>query len=115
MGQIGNTSIIGEILMNPYISGQNSAKFGGGGGGGIYRLAETVPDGRGKNVPTKVSVRYPVQMLEDIKGVLESSTELSNNLKRESAKFMNFSKITFIEWEIEGLCVLRYNCQGCFT
>ena len=29
MGQIGNTSIIGEISMNPYISGQNSAKFGG--------------------------------------------------------------------------------------
>ena len=29
MGLIGNTSIIGEISMNPYISGQNSAKFGG--------------------------------------------------------------------------------------
>ena len=69
MGQIGNTSIIGEILMNPYISGQNSAKLGGG--GGIYRLAETVSDGKGKNVPTKVSVRYLVQMLEDIKGVLD--------------------------------------------
>ena len=29
MGQIGNTSIIGEISMKPYISGQNSDKFEG--------------------------------------------------------------------------------------
>ena len=54
-------------------------------------------------------------MLEDIKGVLAVSTEMSNNLKRESAKIMNFSKITFIEWEIGDLRVLRYNCQGCFS
>ena len=40
---------------------------------------------------------------------------MSNNLKRESAKIMNFSKITLIEREIEDLRVLRYNCQGCFT
>ena len=33
MGHIGYRSIIGEISMNPYISGQNLAKFGGGGGG----------------------------------------------------------------------------------
>ena len=54
-------------------------------------------------------------MLEDIKGVLVVSTEMSNNLKRESAKIMNFSKITLIEREIGDLRVLRYNCQGCFT
>ena len=30
MGQIGNTLIIVEISMNQYVSGQNSAKFGGG-------------------------------------------------------------------------------------
>ena len=89
MCQIGNTSIIHEISMNPYISGQNSAKFGGE---EIYRLAETVPDGGGKNVPTKVGVRYTAQMLEDIKGVLDVSTEMSSNLKRESAKIMNFQK-----------------------
>ena len=41
--------------------------------------------------------------------------EMSNNLKRESATIMNFSKLTLIEWEIEDLCVLRYNCQECFT
>ena len=29
IGLIGNTSIIGEIAMNPYISGQNSVKFRG--------------------------------------------------------------------------------------
>ena len=46
-----------------------------------------------KNVPIKVGVRYPVQMLEDIEGVLDASTQMSNNLKRESAKIMNFSKI----------------------
>ena len=28
---------------------------------------------------------------------------------------MNFSKIAFIEWEIEDICSLRYNCQGCFA
>ena len=33
-------------------------------------------------------------MLEDIEGVLDASTEMSNNLKRESAKIMNFLKIT---------------------
>ena len=60
-------------------------------------------------------VRYLVQMLEDIKGVLDASTEMSNNLKGESAKIMNFSKIALIEREIEDLRVLRYNCQGCFT
>ena len=38
----------------------------------------------GKNVSTKVGVTLPVQMLEDIKGVLNASTEMSNNLKRES-------------------------------
>ena len=54
-------------------------------------------------------------MLEDIKGVLDASTQMSNNLKRESAKIMNFSKITLIVREIEDLCMLRYNCQGCFT
>ena len=27
--------------------------------------------------------------------------EMSNNLKRESATIMNFSKLTLIEWEIE--------------
>ena len=47
----------------------------------------------GKNVPTKVGVRYPVQMLEDIKGVLDASTEMPNSLKGESAKIINFSKI----------------------
>ena len=54
-------------------------------------------------------------MLEDIKGVLNASTEMSTNLKRESAKTINFSKITLIELEIEHLRALRYNCQGCFT
>ena len=54
-------------------------------------------------------------MLEDIEGVLDASTEMSNNLKRESAKIMNVSKITLIEWGKEDLHVLRYNCQGCFT
>ena len=81
MGHIGYRSIIGEISMNPYISGQNLAKFGGGGGGGgeeIYRFEETVLD-EGKNVPTNVGVRYPVQMLEDIKGVLDASTEMLIN------------------------------------
>ena len=56
---------------------------------------ETVPDRGGKNVPTKVGIRYPVQMLGDIKGVLDASTEMSNNLKRESAKIINFSKNHF--------------------
>ena len=50
MDQIWNTSIIGEISMNPYISGQNSDKFGGE---EIYRLAETVPDGGGKKYSYK--------------------------------------------------------------
>ena len=45
MGLIGNTSIIGEIAMNPYISGQNSVKFVGK---EICRLTETVQDGGGK-------------------------------------------------------------------
>ena len=54
-------------------------------------------------------------MLEDIKGVLDASTEMSNNLKRESAKIMNFLKIALIEREIEDLRMFRYNCQGCFT
>ena len=66
----------------------------------------------GKIVSTKVGVRYPVQIIEDIKGVLDASTEMSNNLKRESAKMMNFSKIALIEREIEDLRMLRYNCQG---
>ena len=43
-----------------------------------------------------------------------ASTEMSNNLKRESAKIMIFSKIALIERVIEELSVLRYNCQGCF-
>ena len=47
--------------------------------------------------------------------MLDASTQMTNNLKRESAKIMNFSKITLIEQEIEDLSVLRYNCQGCFT
>ena len=38
--------------------------------------------------------------------------QTSNNLKRESAKMMNFSKIALIEREIEDLPMLRYNCQG---
>ena len=54
-------------------------------------------------------------MLEDIEGVPDASTEMSNNLKRNSARIMNFSKIALTEWKIEILCVLRYNCQGCFT
>ena len=36
-------------------------------------------------------------------------------LKRGSAKILNFSKFALIEWKIQDLCVLRYNCQGCFT
>ena len=63
MGQIGNTSIIGEILMNPYISGQNSAKFGGR---KFIDLRKQYLTEDGKNDPTKVGVRYLVQMLEDI-------------------------------------------------
>ena len=98
--------------MNPYISGQNSAKFGGV---KFIDLRKEYRREEGKNVPTRVGVRYLVQMLEDIKGVLDASTEISNNLKRESAKTMNFSKIILIEREIEDLRVLRYNCQGCFT
>ena len=62
-----------------------------------------------------MGVRYPVQMLEDIKGVLDASTEMSNKLKRESSKIMNFSKIALIEREVEDLRVLGYNCEGCFT
>ena len=80
MGHIGYRSIVGEISMNPYISGQNLAKFWGG-GEEIYPFEETVLEER-KNVPTKVGVRYPVQMLEDIKGVLDASTKLIINLKR---------------------------------
>ena len=48
MGQIWKSSIIGETSMNPYISGQNSAKFWGE---EIYPLAETVLDGGGKKCP----------------------------------------------------------------
>ena len=40
-------------------------------------------------------------MLEDTKGVLDASKEMSNNLKTESAKYMNFSKITLIVGEIK--------------
>ena len=69
--------------MNPYISGQNSAKFEGR---KLIDLRKQYQTEEGKNVPTRVGVRYPVQMLEDIKGVLDASTETSNNLKRESAK-----------------------------
>ena len=39
----------------------------------------------GKRICTKIGVRYPVQMFEDIKGVLDASTEMSNNFKRMSA------------------------------
>ena len=98
--------------MNPYISGQKSDKFGGR---KFTNLRKQYRTEEGKNVPIKVGVRYPVQMLEDIKGVLDASTEMSNNLKRGSAKIMNFSKITLTERKIEDLRVLRYNCQGCFT
>ena len=67
MGQIGNTSIIGETSMNPYISGQNSAKFRRRKFIDLQRQYWTE---EGKNVPTKVGVRYLVQMLEDVKVVL---------------------------------------------
>ena len=40
-------------------------------------------------------------MLEDTKGGLDASTEMSNNLKKESAKNMNFSKIPLIVGEIK--------------
>ena len=63
---MGNTSIIGEILMNPYISGQNSAKFGGR---KFIDLQKQYWTEEGKNDPSKVGVRYPVQLLEDIKGM----------------------------------------------
>ena len=66
-----------------------------------------------KNVPIKVGVRYPVQMLEDIEGVLDASTQMSNNLKRVCKNYEFFKNC--IEWEIEDLCGLRYNCQKCFT
>ena len=46
---------------------------------------------------------------------MDANTEMSNNLKKESAKIMNSSKIAFIEREIEDLCMLRYNCQACLT
>ena len=80
--------------MNPYISGQNSDKFGGR---KFIDLRKQYQTEEGKNVPTKVGVRYPDQMLEDIKEVLDASSEMSNNLKTESAKITNFSKITLIE------------------
>ena len=88
MGQIGNTSIIGEISMHPYISGQNSAKFEGR---NFVDLQKQYQTEEGKNFPTKVGVRYPVQMLEDIKGVLDASTEMSNNLKSTGPKREKFS------------------------
>ena len=75
--------------MNPYISGQNSAKFEGR---KFVDLQKQYQTEEGKKFPTKVGVRYPVQLLEDIKGVLDVSTEISNNLKRESAKIMIFPK-----------------------
>ena len=56
-------------------------------------------------LPKLVLYIYPVQMLEDTKGVLDASKETPNNLKRKSAKIIKFSKIR----------VLRYNCQWCFT
>ena len=98
--------------MVQYISGQNSAKFGGRKFINLWKQCQTE---EGKNVLTKVGVRYPVQMLKDIKGVLDANTEMSNNLKTESAKIMYFSKITLIVGATEDLRVLSYNCQGCFT
>ena len=46
--------------------------------GGIYLLicGNSTGRRREKKVPTKVGVRYPVQMLEDIKGVLDASTDV---------------------------------------
>ena len=97
--------------MIPYISGQNSSKLGGT---QIYRYKETVHNG-GNTVQNKEGDRLPIQMFEDRKGVLDGSTEMANNLKRESAKIMIFSKIALIEQEIEDLRILGYNCQECFT
>ena len=77
--------------MNLYISGQNSVKFGGR---KFIDLRKQYRTEEGKNNPTKVGVRYPAQMLADNKGVLDASTQMVNNLKRESAKIMIFSKIT---------------------
>ena len=54
MSQIGNTSIKDEIALNPHISGQNSAKFGGR---KFIDLPITVSTEAAKNVPTKVGVR----------------------------------------------------------
>ena len=58
MGQIGNTSIIGEISMNPYISGQNSAKFWEG---NLLTWGNSTGWRRKINIPTKVGVRYHIQ------------------------------------------------------
>ena len=80
----------------------------------IYRYKQTVQNG-GNTVPNKEGDRLPIQMFEDIKGVLDGSTEMANNLRRESPKIMIFSKIALIEQEIEDLRILGYNCQECFT
>ena len=97
--------------MNPYISGQNSDKFGGR---KFTNLRKQYRTEEGKNVPINVGVRYPVQKLEDIKGVLDASTEMSNNLKRGSAKIMNFSKIALTERKIEDLRVLKIQLPRVF-
>ena len=59
--------------MNPYISGQNSVKFGGR---KFIDLRKQYWTDEGKNVSTKVGVRYPVKILEDIKGVLDASRDI---------------------------------------
>ena len=46
--------------------------------------------------------------------ILNQGCPMNNSIPLQ-ATIMNFSKLTLIEWEIEDLCVLRYNCQECFT
>ena len=75
--------------MNPNISGQNSGKFGEREFTDLWKQYLTE---EGKNVPTKLGVRYLVQMLEDIKGVLDASTEMSKKIEERICKNSEFFK-----------------------
>ena len=93
------------------VAGQNQIRYGGRQFFDVRKLYTTEDN---KRTPSKVGVRFPLNMLPELKGALTASIEMSANLCESSGRIMRFTKLALVEKEINALRKLRINCYGCF-
>lgn len=94
-------------------AGQNSAKFGGSKYIDIREYFTTESDDAKKDVPTKVGIRFPLEILERFKGAVSTCLDETRTLFKKADCLYAEVKLFLVEKDIRTARLLDSPCEDC--